>query len=458
MRFAVLGDVHYVDWAGHRRVLAGGGGLTEPTDLQRNNWFVQAVVPDVLREISSARPDFLVQLGDVRAGHCDDTDSSVREMREAVRYVQKVGVPVLYAVGTHDGGGPHGPAALTQVLFRENQASASHLGKILTPPDAGYFAFARADVLFGILDYTTFGPGDNQDRFIHWLASKKEEYRALFLFCHAPFRPIGRPFFSKLPFVKCLEQVFRGVRGFIPYFCAHTHSHTASRHTVGSCTLYQFASTPLGYPNGHLTRIEETVPVWIAQEDSLYWAYQEDAAASWYLVEVSTNAIRVEWHVLGWGVLGSFTWSGEDTLPRLSREVVSGPRLLGKPDPDQVRSLHLRLQGSGCRGGYAAFLNDQPLGYLQRLEYFDTRQVFPLQRSVAYYLQQENVLRVTTGEEEMGIGPFVLEYILRDGRLGRSMPSREIFVTTSRWDDWEDGRVRHIQPGDVVETILGFGG
>lgn len=452
IRFVHLGDLHYVQPDVHQHAFAGHAkGCTELVDLKRNFWMTQNVTPRVLAAVAKQRPDFVVQTGDLIHGHCDDEAGALREMAEALELMNNVQVPVFYAQGTHDGiVGRRQDAPVRELLWPSMEDALGYV------PDRGYFSFSRNGSLFVLLDYTTFTADSEQAEFIRSTIANSDRYDHVFVFAHPPLVPIGRPFFSSFSFSNALltsvaEQPIDA------YFCGHTHNQVASVHRVGGAWLPQLKGSSLAYPEEPPVFLEQVRPLLPDPASFEYgWGFLEDSAPGWWLVTIDGDRVVADWHVLDRGVEGQLTWSRREK-PIFTRRPSFRPHSQVLPTLDRIRSVRLRAAGSGCRNrdAYRVTLNDHYIGSLPRLEYFDCRQFLYLEPEHWPLLQQQNTLQITTSNEEMGIGAFVLEIETHLGWVRSSLAS-EFYANTHRWDMWEVEPLRYIAPNETVAVALSF--
>lgn len=442
MRFAVLGDVHYVRLEGHGEVLAGrSGGPSERMDTLRNGWSCRRALPALLREVRAASPQLVIQTGDLVQGHCDGERAALKEMAEALALMEGLGCPVVYAPGTHDGA-PDAP--------QRRMLMQPAVGRALGRPVERYYAFEREECLFLALDYTRYRPGGRQAHFArHWL-SRSRDYRHCFVFAHPPLIPVGRPFFTQPEFAGELLALCAKYP-VDAYFCGHTHNQLSSVHNLGDRWLLQLQGAATGFPEGAPIPYQRVRP-FLPPEDSFEWgwAWMEDSPPGWLDVQVEGEAVQVDWHVLGRGVVGHARWRGGE------RPVLEGPPRSPAadplPPPDQVRAVRLRLTGSGVEAGRLRLtLNGHVLENAPWLEYFDSRRLVELPRPLWPAIGRANRLSVRLGEQPAAVGAFVLE---AEGPQGwaRSGVSG-YFANDARW---AHPLFRRVAPGERVEAALDF--
>jgi hypothetical protein len=103
---------------------------------------------------------------------------------------------------------------------------------------------------------------------------------------------------------------------------------------------------------------------------------------------------------------------------------------------------------------YKVLLNDQEVGSLPRLGAFSCRHFLEIEHSAWAFIQDRNRLVVSTAEEEMCIGGFVLEIETEEGWI-RSAPTT-FYTNSSRWDCWNTHGLRHIGLEENIVVDLVF--
>jgi Icc-related predicted phosphoesterase len=454
--FAVVGDSHYVRPDSHQTAFAQlarvAGGRNH--DLYRYIHFHERIIPQIIEEISRFKPDFVVNTGDIIQGNCDDTATALLEMEEALQRFERSGAPVFYAVGNHDGH-PH-KEPVKQLVYAANSRS---LG---SPVEQGYYRFVKDRSLFIVLDFTEFESGDAQEAFLHESLQAGAEYEHVFVFAHPPLIPVIRPFFSKYDFahtVLCSLEEHR----VDAYFCGHTHNQIASLHRVGDYWLPQLKSSMIGEPEDAPVRIQDVRRL-LPREDNceLLWGYMEDTAPGWWIVTVDGGKVTADWYTLSHSlshkraVAGQLTW--EDGVKANATIVpeFAAPISHARPNAAEIVSVRLRAAGSSCNaeGAYKVSLNGQAIGSLPRLGAFAIRSFLPVPPELWPGLADVNRLTVTTADEEMCIGGFVLEIETAAGWV-YSEPT-EFYTNSHRWDEWGAQGIRHIDRSGEVHTELVF--
>lgn len=454
LRFVVMGDLHYVQPESHKETLGGRPrGVTEFADVTRNLWMTQNVTLEVISSIAALKPDFIIQTGDIIQGHCDDQESGLREMKEALQLLEGLGAPVFFALGTHDG--VVGGKEEQQVLQYVYPAIGKALGT--APVTKGYYTFEKSGSLFIVLDYTTFRKDDEQVAYIRQVFEQSGKYEHVFLFAHPPLVCVGRPFFSHFDFVNTVLQEAAN-HPIDAYFCGHTHNQIATLHNVGGHWMPQLKSAVLGYPERAPVPLSDVRPILPDSSVCEYgWGYLEDSAPGWWEITVNGKDVQADWHVLRRGVVGQLHWRRGEKAVFTMKPEFSKTSLISLPALDNIRSVRLRAAGSNCKApdGYQVSLHGKVMGTLPRLEYFDSRQFMEIDPEYWPVLSELNELTVTTAEEPMCIGGFVLEIETEKGCI-RSTVS-DYYASTDKWDYWGKAPVNKISPGESVSITLSFG-
>ncbi|TMV52319.1 hypothetical protein FE783_05100 [Paenibacillus mesophilus] len=454
LRFVVMGDLHYVQEQSHRKALNGNPrGVTEFADITRNLWMTRNVTPRVIDEIAALKPDFVIQTGDIIQGHCDDEASGLQEMKEAMELLKQLKAPVFFALGTHDGVvGKREEEQVNQFVY---PAIGQAMGS--TPVTKGYYTFEKAGSLFIVLDYTAFAKGDVQEDFIMETFAESAKYEHVFLFAHPPLICVGRPFFTHYDFA---HTVLREIADHPvdAYFCGHTHNQVSTLHKVGEHWMPQLKSSVLGYPE--LAPISLSDVRTILPDPSSFeygWGYLEDSAPGWWVINVEGEAVQADWHVLQRGVAGRLSWRRGEKASFTQKPDFAKTSGLALSDRSDIRSVQLRAAGSNCKPAedYRVYLNGIEVGTLPRLEYFDSRQSMKLDPQYWPLLDMHNQIEVTTGDEPMCIGGFVLEVETTDGWV-RSTVS-DYYANCDRWDRWGQSPMEKIVPRQTIRTELCFG-
>jgi hypothetical protein len=450
--FAVVGDSHFVRRDSHQSAFAElaqvAGGHNH--DLYRYIHFHERIIPQIVAEISRFNPDFVVNTGDIIQGNCDDAATALLEMDEALQRFDKAGAPVFYAVGNHDGH-PH-KEPVKQLLYAANSRSLGN------PVEHGYYRFAKDRSLFIVLDFTEFKPGDAQEQFLQESLRMGAGYEHVFVFAHPPLIPVIRPFFSKYDFAKAVLCSLAETR-VDAYFCGHTHNQIASLHRVGDYWLPQLKSSMIGEPEDAPVRIEDVRRLLPSKEDcEVLWGYMEDTAPGWWIVTVDGGKVTADWHTLSHrdAVAGQLAWEAGGKAKATIVPEFAAPITHTRPNVSDIKSVRLRAAGNMCNtvGAYNASLNGRDLGSLPRLGAFAIRNFVPVPPEAWPELSDVNRLVVSTADEEMCIGGFVLEIETADGWV-YSEPS-EFYTNSHRWDEWNAQGIYPIDRGGEVRTELIF--
>jgi 3',5'-cyclic AMP phosphodiesterase CpdA len=90
LRFAVLGDVHFTDARLHQNAMQGGDWPR--SDLERYDLARRTYYDALIQEVRKAKPDFVVQLGDLLLGHWDRPEYSGEELGMALTWLERAKV------------------------------------------------------------------------------------------------------------------------------------------------------------------------------------------------------------------------------------------------------------------------------------------------------------------------------------------------------------------------------
>jgi hypothetical protein len=454
LRFVVMGDTHYVQPESHKGTFGGQPkGITELVDCTRNLWLTRNVTPEAISAIAALKPDFVIQTGDIMQGHGDDAQCNLREMKEALEMLQGLNAPLFFALGTHDGTvGKREEEPVKELVY---PAIGRALGT--GPVTKGYYSFEKSGSLFIILDYTTYNNKDEQNEFIRQTLADSGKYEHVFLFAHPPLIPVGRPFFTHFDFVqKVLKEVAE--HPVDAYFCGHTHNQVTTLHKVGDHWLPQMKSTVLAYPDQPPVPLTDVRPLLPDPAEFEYgWGYLEDSAPGWWLLTVQGEEVQADWHVLRQGVKGQLRWRRGEKPVFTKKPEFAATSGLPLPALSDIRSVRLRAAGSNCKtpDAYTVTLNGTPIGPLPRLEYFDCRQLMDIDEKFWPLLKSSNRMTVTTADEPMCIGGFVLEVETASGTVRSSVST--YFTSTNRWEQWGKSPLTPIESGASVEVELTFG-
>jgi hypothetical protein len=414
------------------------------------------VLPTLIQSIKEFSPSFIMHTGDLIHGTADD-EGSMTEMREALALMDSFGTPVYYAVGNHDGlPGRPGGAAVTEVLL---PALAKRLGR--QTMEQSYYQVQMGASLLLVLDFTTYVPGGEQEAFLEaCLRQKSSVVEHVFLFGHPPLVPVIRPFFTDFRYASSVLQTLERY-AVDAYFCGHTHNQIATLHRVGGRWLPQFKSSTVAMPEEQAVHVTDVRPLLPPADRFEYgWGYLEGSAPSWWMVYVDGPVVRVDWHVLGRGIFGTVTWSGAEKAQFSSVSDLS-PKTAGVlPVITDIRSMRLRVTGvqvsgeSAGAGMYEVYLNGNFIGCLPRLGAFTCREWIEVEPHYWRTIGSDNELRITTGEESMCMGGFVLEVETESGWVRSGVSS--FFANTTQWNYWRVEPLQIIQPGEDIQVQLMF--
>jgi len=453
IRFAVIGDAHYVQPECHQKAFAGETtSVTELTDLRRNLPLSRAVIPKAIAEVNAAAPDFVIQTGDIIQGHCDNIYACTREMQEVLHLFSNLEAPMYLALGTHDGvHGQRDDAPIRELVLPH---LSTLLGRHLATT---YYSFAVERSLFIVVDYATYASGDDQNRFLEQELKRGQSFDHVFLFGHPPLIPVARLGFSDFAFARDLLSLLAQYP-VDAYFCGHTHNQIASIHRVGDGWLPQLKGTILGVTDEPGVPLESVRPLLPDPTTFEYgWGFLEDSAPGWWQVTVEDGVTRVEWRRIGRGMDGALVVRKGCKPEFVQRPTQTGTSLQPLPPLAHVKSVRIRAAGNGCvtEDLYRITLNGRPLGALPWLEYFDCRRYLQLQEQHWPLLQRVNTITITTGEEPMCLGGVVME-VETDAGIVRSAVSA-YYANDARWDRWGAMPLHRVEPREIIAFELAFG-
>ena len=300
LRFAVFGDVHY-----------------KIPDYSIADYFVEPVSKELAGQ--NPRPSFLLQTGDFF--HASrDTDWKSEAFYAFKHFSSTIGMPFYIAIGNHDKRSAYEKNALP-IFSRQ-------LGQTLA---ISFYSFDKGNCYFLILDCV-------QRDFTEQLAWAQADLKAaitnpkiehIFAAGHYPLWIVARSGFTNQTYAKPFAKLLAR-SGIDAYFCGHTHNNTVTVRLVDGRPLTQISSCgvveegrlfhlapflkymrpkPVNPYNPGLLSLEESRRIFIpAQELKYYWGYQEGGTSAYNVVTVRGSRVRVDWHVLGKGILRSYEW------------------------------------------------------------------------------------------------------------------------------------------------------
>lgn len=455
MRLAILGDTHYTNAAYHKEALAGRSrSPTARADVTRHAWTTEFVLPRVLGQVRAAAPDVVLQLGDVNQGHCDDAAGDVAELEEALAFFKRLDCPLLFARGTHEGRtGSAADAAYRRTFLTEIGRTLAGFGNETEGLDTSY-AVDLPGLRLIVLDYTTFARDGAADALLqrHLMEGARNGQR-VFVCGHPPLIPIGRPFFSRLPYATTVrERIAASATSVDAYFCGHTHNQVVTMHRMdggarGEWWLPQLQGAPVGDPEAAPVALASVRGLLPAADTVRYgWGYLEDSCPGWFLVEVNKTGVRARWRLVSrpgeesgevrWRDAGSAEVVSVPPPPR-EAALPSLPLVAGDA---RVKGVRLRAAGMGSQAPHAIWLNGVEAGRLPVLEYFDARQGVEVPDAVWPAVRDRNELVVMPAAEgaaeERCLGGFVLEVTRVDGAVVRSAVEPALYVTSNKWEEW----------------------
>ncbi|HET7767534.1 MAG TPA: metallophosphoesterase [Chloroflexota bacterium] len=476
VRFAVLGDTHFVDPP--PAVDGAGPGRKAPSasyafsaEVTRTTW------PRIAAQIRAAAPDFVIQTGDLVHGGWDDAAANEADLRAALARLETLGCPVLVAQGNHD----RSPAAIAVPAWRSvvlpwvagqlQQLGCTH------PPEREYYLADVGGCRIVVLD-PTLEPGDAQHAFLRRVLAEQAPPRR-FVAGHYPIVPLGRPAFAPFPYATTLGPQLAAA-GVDAYLCAHTHNQTVSVHHYAAGPLLQVTGSPMGVLPGTAHRfgsgvlpLEVTRALWAGPHPCQYlWGFLEDTAPGWYLIDAAANGVTLTWHTVTDAARAHARWEQPGLISEFTPPPGRALPAVGAADLAHARAARLRLAGHGAPAGMPVRLNGTAIGALPALGSFAPAPVLELAPEHLSLLRLENEVEIATPvDAALLLGALLIEVDRQDGSCVRTRPSPRLWTTLpaagppargglDQWvagsgpdgESWFGEHLTRISPGDVIRA------
>jgi predicted phosphodiesterase len=452
--FAVLGDTHY----------------TAP------DFKVASLLHQAGEEVRRQHPEvaFVCHTGDVVEGGSYETDAGGKkkfiladygrmtsELNFALRDLREAfGKPVFVAAGNHDKHDP-GHKAFQEVVL-------SQIGQSLgLPAPRTFYAFRYGDSCFLFLDHAL---PDLREQ----AAFAEETLRAaeaggvkhVFAFGHFPLWVIARAGFCSPALTDSLLPLLKK-RPVDAYFCGHTHNAAACARRFGGSVVVQIQGISTG--SGHrLIPLDQVRSLLIPASETPYcWGYLEGGPMSYSLVRVDGTFVRVQWHVLGQGVMREYGWNAPGQVadfaqpPRPSRPAVCEATLRQAKEAALVFCPWV-----GQRTAVTVTLNGEPAAQVQigpTYSMFWDEQRIELSADKLSSLRMTNRVEVgNPGRAVFGLAHLRLEVLLADGsRVASSVCGDFAFSCRQEqagargkaWAAAPQGRVRDVDLGQPLPPL-----
>jgi predicted phosphodiesterase len=380
---------------------------------------------------------------------------ATRDLREAI------GRPVFIAVGNHDKHDPGGNAFREVVLPQTEK----ELGR---PVPRTCYAFRHGIACFVFLD---FAPPDHsaQAKFaVDALeAAKAAGAKHSFLFAHYPLWTVVRPgFYSPAMSESLLPVVTK--HEVDAFFCGHTHNASVCVRRFDGRLVTQIQGITTGQSNRLIPIEDRRSLLPPAAETPFCWGFLEGVPVSYSLVRVDGPEVRVQWCVVGRGVIWEFAWRTPGELidvkrPEPTRRAIVGDAQLEKateaalvfcPWAEQRTAITVAINGENVA--------ETRIGPTGNLFWEETRITIP--RDKLRSLRTVN--RVEIGNPErlvFGLAHLRLEVTLADGTtvatrvcgdFAFSCPRSRAGSRTLAWQIAPKDRIREVELGRPVGPVV----
>lgn len=295
LQFAVLGDTHFTapDYDVSKKLHLAGKEI-----LRRH--------PNV---------SFICQTGDLANGGSFVTDQhgkrryvlpGYEQMRDELAFAvndleSAFERPVFLAIGNHDRHDRDGRAFRESVLAPAGKACGQTI-------EHTWYAFRCGAACFVFLDY---GAKDleAQARFLETtlVAAREAGVKRTFLFAHFPLWNLVRSGFNSAAFTASILPLILKYK-VDAYFCGHTHNAIVSVRRFGEQCVSQIQGASLGKAD-ELVPLQRCYSLLLSEQDNAYcWGFLEEVPMSYAVVHVGEDDVRVQWCVLGQGVVRELAW------------------------------------------------------------------------------------------------------------------------------------------------------
>ncbi len=458
LRFAVFGDVHY-----------------KIPDYTIVDYFVEPVARELAGQ--NPRPSFLLQTGDFfHANRGADWES---EASFAFRHFSStIGMPFYVAIGNHDKRKAYEKNALP-IFSRQ-------LGRTLS---TSYYSFDRGNCHFIMFDCVqpdfteqlTWAQADLKAA----IANPKIEH--IFAAGHYPLWIVARSGFTNQAYAKPFTELL-GRYGVDAYFCGHTHNSTVTVRLVDGQPLTQISSCgvveegrlfhlapflkymrpdPVEPYDPGLLPLEESRRIFIPPDQlKYYWAYQEGGTSTYNVLTVRGGKVKVDWHVLGKGILRSYEWDKPGRLVN-TKEPAPAP-VVPVEDADlgkikrawcyvapwtKAEEVRVPFTINGITAGVCV-MTKKEVAYSP----FWNMLEIPLASKAADGLRRVNRLRVSNpGQKEFGFAHVLLLAQLEDGRVIKTDIAPAVFASFPMTDQERffpvPELIRSVNLGDDLQEI-----
>ena len=381
-RFAVVSDLHYC--LDRNEAVRPRSAEGEP--FPQYMWMRTQVFPKLLSELRAHVPEVVIATGDIAEAGTRDTELRRRELTEVFERFADAGLRLLCTRGSHASMAHWQELALPPI--------ATALGDEVTLPN---FAFDTPAGRFVLLDYLELEPGSHETQWLREQVEATPVGTPLFLFVHAPWVAVARPFFVPEVMQGALNEAC-ATRLPTALFCGHTHNQALTHHRRAQGSFVQIMVSSVGFPALAAERLEDRHPLLLGDGDTYYWGVPEDQCPGYWIVDVDGNRITGSWYGIDRGLLGSVQLSpsgGEPTITQAPQFDVGPLRVSDLPLVEQAR-LEVCMKGD-VAGDFSFVLNGCALGCMPSNDYYAARRSLPLMKEALYSLTTKNELVVTRG-------------------------------------------------------------
>jgi len=443
-RFAVVSDLHYC--LDRNEIMRPRGAEGEP--FPQYMWMRTHVFPKLLAELRAHAPEVVIATGDIAEAGTRDNELRRRELAEVFERFAEADLRFLCTRGSHANMATWEELALPPI--------SSALGEEVTLP---YFAFDAPAGRFVLLDYLELKPGSDATQWLREQVESARSDRPLFLFVHAPWVPVARPFFVPETMQQALDEACASRMPTV-LFCGHTHNQALTHHRRAQGAFAQVMMSSVGFPALPCERLEDRHPLLLGEGDTYCFGVPEDQCPGYWIVDVDGDRITGSWYGIDRGLLATaqFSPSGDEPvvtqLPQFEMERLSVSDL---PLVEQAR-LEVCMKGD-LAGDFAFALNGCALGEMPCNDYYAARRSVPLTRDALYSLSVSNELTVTRGSAASWVlGGARLVADKFDGqRLASSVPPYILVCGSFAESVDGDPRFRDAAGEDPVRLVLEIG-
>ncbi len=185
--------------------------------------------------------------------------------------------------------------------------------------------------------------------------------------------------------------------------------------------------------------LEEGHQIFIPQSELLYyWGYQEGSTTSYNVVTVKGKNVQVDWHILGEGVIRSYTWNEpgklidlkipaqKEKIPITGKEFKNIEKAWFYAAPWTTEdSITAPLSINGSQFG-ELIMSKAKMAFSP----FWNKIEIPLEGSALGAITSENTISITNpGKGRFGLAHMFILVKFSDGRFAKTNPSQKIITS-----------------------------